>query len=384
MTARAAALVAALALGPITLAASGEDPARGKGLRLAKVASLDKPTFLGAPRGGGDLAYVTERAGKIVLLDGGREAGTFLDMRRWVGCCDVETGLFSVAFPRDYARSRRFYVYFTNRQDNIEVDEFRSSRKNPRRASAKTRRKVIEIPQDGGDFNHNGGQVAFGPDGLLYLATGDGGNFEEPSANAQRKGNLLGKLLRIDPTPKRRGGKRGYGIPGSNPLVGKAGRGEIYARGLRNPFRFSFDRGRVLIGDVGQDRREEVDVETVRSARGANFGWNVYEGTKRFSKGDIGRHAKPAFQYAHKGGACSIVGGYVVRDPKLTRLRGRYVYGDYCSGELRSLRVNGTRAGGDRSLGLGPRPGIVSFGLDARARLHVIELESGRISRLEG
>jgi glucose/arabinose dehydrogenase len=383
LTARWAAVVAAsVALGTIAPATSGEERPRAKGLRLATIANLDKPTFLGAPRGSGDLAYVTERAGKIVLLDGGREAGIFLDMRRWAGCCEVETGLFSVAFPRDYARSRRFYVYFTNRQDNIEVDEFRSSRKNPRRASARTRRKVIEIPQDGGNFNHNGGQVAFGPDGLLYLATGDGGNFEDPSANAQRKGNLLGKLLRIDPTPKRRGGKRGYGIPASNPLVGKAGRGEIYARGLRNPFRFSFDGGRVLIGDVGQDRREEVDVETVRSARGANFGWNVYEGTKRFSKGDIGRHAKPAFQYAHNGGACSIVGGYVMRDPSLKRLRGRYVYGDYCSGELRSLRVNGTRAGGDRSLGIGRRPGIVSFGLDARERLYVIELESGRVSRL--
>ena len=292
---------------------------------------------------------MTERAGKVVLLDGGKEAGTFLDARRWVGCCEVETGLFSIAFPPDYQRSRRFYVYFTNRRDNIEVDEFRSSRKNPRRASARTRRKVIEIPQTG-DVNHNGGQVAFGPDGLLYLATGDGGSFDDPSANAQRKGLLLGKLLRIDPTPKGKG-KRGYAIPRSNPLVGKPGRSEIYARGLRNPFRFSFDGNRILIGDVGQDRREEVDVETVRSARGANFGWNVYEGTKRFGKGDLRRHAKPAFQYPHVGGACSIVGGYVVRDPKLKRLRGRYVYGDYCSGELRSLRV----ARAARRRGPGPR-----------------------------
>lgn len=360
---------------------AGTSATRAKGLRLAPVTKVDQPTFLGAPEGAGDLAYVTERQGKVVLLDGGKEAGTFLDARRWVGCCEVETGLFSVAFPPDYERSRRFYVYFTNRQDNIEVDEFRSSRRNPRRASPRTRRKVIEIRQTG-DVNHNGGQVAFGPDGLLYLATGDGGSFDDPSGNAQRKGLLLGKLLRIDPTPRRAKGKRGYGIPSSNPLVGKAGRGEIYARGLRNPFRFAFDRGRILIGDVGQDRREEVDVETVRSARGANFGWNVYEGTKRFGGGDIKHHAKPAFEYPHNGGACSIVGGYVVRDPKLKRLRGSYVYGDYCSGELRSLRVRGTRAGRDRSLGVGRRPGVVSFGLDARRRIHVIELESGRISRL--
>ena len=378
-----AAALALIALGGASAAAPGGPPDadRAKGLRLTTVAKLDQPTFLGAPRGAGDLAYVTLRDGRIVLLDDGEEAGTFLDLRRWVGCCEVETGLFSVAFAPDYERSRRFYVYFTNRQDNIEVDEFRSSRRNPRRANPSTRRKVIEIPQDGGDFNHNGGQVAFGPDGLLYLATGDGGNFEEPSANGQRKGNLLGKLLRIDPTPKR-GGKRGYGIPPTNPLVGEPGRDEIYARGLRNPFRFSFDGGRILIGDVGQDRREEVDVETLRSARNANFGWNVYEGSKRFSGGNVARHAKPAFEYAHNGGACSIVGGYVVRDPKLKRLRGRYVYGDYCSGELRSLRVRGTRAGGSRSLGVGRRVGVVSFGVDARRRVHVIELEAGRVSRL--
>lgn len=376
------ALIGALATLGALLPEGGEVGAdraerRTAGLRLATVASFDDPTFLGAPDGAGDLSFVTERTGRIVLLDGGRKAGTFLDMRRWVGCCEVETGLFSVAFPDDYESSRRFYVYFTNRQDNIEVDEFRSSSNEPRQADPSTRRKIIEIPQSG-DVNHNGGQLAFGPDGLLYMATGDGGSFDAPTSNAQRKGNLLGKLLRIDPTPS---GRRPYAVPPSNPFAGRAGLDEIYARGLRNPFRFSFDGSRILVGDVGQDRREEVIVETLRSARGANFGWNVYEGSKRFSRGEVGRHAKPAFEYPHSGGACSIVGGYVVQDPALGRLRGRYVYGDYCSGELRSLRVRGTRAGDSRSLGLPDRPGIVSFGVDDRDRVYAIEL-SGRVSRI--
>jgi hypothetical protein len=133
---------------------------------------------------------------------------------------------------------------------------------------------------------------------------------------------------------------------------------------------------------VGQDRREEVDVERVRRARGANFGWSIWEGTKRFRKGHIAHHDKPVFQYGHTGTRCSIIGGYVVRDPKIKRLRGRYVYGDYCSGELRSLRLTRHGAKGDRSLGVGRRPGFTSFGSDGRHRLYVIELERGRVSRL--
>jgi glucose/arabinose dehydrogenase len=237
-------------------------------VRLNALASFDKPTFVSAPEGAGDLAFVVEREGKIRLLDGERKQGTFLDMKKWVGCCHVETGLFSVAFAPDYERTRRFYVYFTNRQDNIEIDEFKAQRGHPRKADRGSRRKLIEIKQTG-EVNHNGGTIAFGPDGYLYAATGDGGRFDNPSQNAQKKGSLLGKLLRIDP---RKGKRRPYRIPGSNPYAGTKGQNEIYARGLRNPFRFSFDGNRILIGDVGQSRREEVDVETTRQARGANFG----------------------------------------------------------------------------------------------------------------
>ena len=362
-------------------AASGEAPRHEKraGVKLNALASFDKPTFVAAPRGAGELAFVTEREGKIRLLEGERKQGTFLDMKRWVGCCRVETGLFSVAFPENYERTRRFYVYFTNRQDNIEIDEFKRSKNHPRKADRGSRRKLIEIKQSG-PVNHNGGTVAIGPDGLLYAATGDGGRFDEPSANGQKKGSLLGKLIRIDP---KKGKHRPYRIPPTNPYAKRKGQNEIYARGLRNPFRFSFDGNKVLIGDVGQNRREEVDIETVRKARGANFGWNVFEGTLRFRPGKIGHHDKPAHQYSHSGSNCSITGGVVMRDERLpSSVRGRYVYADYCSGAVRSFvpKLGGSRK--DSSLGVGDHNGIVAFGADARDRVYVVNL-NGQVSRID-
>lgn len=347
-------------------------------VRLNEVARFDKPTFVAAPEGPGDLAFVVEREGRIKLLEGDRKLGTFLNMKRWVGCCRIETGLFSIAFPSDYERTRRFYVYFTNKQENIEIDEFKRSKKDAREADRGSRRKLIEIKQTG-SVNHNGGTVAIGPDGLLYAATGDGGSFDDPSRNGQRKGSLLGKLLRIDP---RQGKRRPYGIPRSNPYVGEKGQNEIYARGLRNPFRFSFDGNRILIADVGQNRREEVNIERLSKARGANFGWPAFEGTRRFLAMKIGRHTEPAHQYSHAGGACSITGGNVIRDPRLGSLSGRYVYGDYCSGFIRAFipRARGARM--DSSLGVSA-DGVVGFGTDARDRTYVVELHSGQVSRLD-
>jgi glucose/arabinose dehydrogenase len=365
----------------VALAAAGpveKQDERRVTVRLNEVARFDKPTLVAAPDGAGDLAFVVEREGTIKLLEGERKRGTFLNMKRWVGCCRVETGLFSIAFPSNYERTRRFYVYFTNRQDNIEIDEFKRSKKHVRKADRGSRRKLIEIKQTG-TVNHNGGTVAFGPDGMLYAATGDGGRFDNPSPNAQRKGSLLGKLLRIDP---RKGKRRPYGIPRSNPYVGEKGQNEIYARGLRNPFRFSFDRNKILIADVGQNRREEVNIERTKKARGANFGWNLFEGTRRFRPGRIARHDRPAHQYSHAGGACSITGGNVIRDPRLGGLRGRYIYGDYCSGFIRTFipRAGGSRK--DNSLGVSAN-GLVGFGTDARDRIYVVELHSGQVSRID-
>jgi glucose/arabinose dehydrogenase len=378
------ALLAGIGLVAIASAArasAGPPDERGERrakVRLNELARFDKPTFVAAPEGAGEEAFVVEREGRIKLLEGERKRGTFLNMKRWVGCCRIETGLFSIAFPPDYERTRRFYVYFTNKQENIEIDEFKRSKNHARKADRGSRRKLIEAKHTG-PVNHNGGTVAIGPDGLLYAATGDGGRFDDPSANAQRKGSLLGKLLRIDP---RKGKRRPYRIPRSNPYVGKKGQNEIYARGLRNPFRFSFDGNRILIADVGQNRREEVDIERVKKARGANFGWPAFEGTLRFRPMKIGRHDKPAYQYPHDGGACSITGGNVIRDPRLGGLRGRYIYGDYCSGFIRTFipRPGGSRK--DNSLGVSAN-GVVGFGTDARDRTYVVELNSGQVSRID-
>jgi hypothetical protein len=210
---------------------------------------------------------------------------------------------------------------------------------------------------------------------MLYISTGDGGSFERISGNSQRKDSPFGKILRIDPTGGRH---RPYGIPRSNPYVGERGANEVFARGLRNPWRFSFDRRRIFIGDVGHDRRDEIDSERLGSLRGANFGWDVFEGTLRFQPGSIAHHDGPMHQYSIEGDRCSVTGGYVARDPRLGRLHGRYVYADYCSGEIRSLR----RGGGDDSrVDVPAQPGIVSFGEDGRERLYTVVLDSGIVRR---
>ena len=173
----------------VSAAGGAEDRAANKahhGVRLHALAQFNQPTFAAGPRKSNHLVFVTERQGRIRVLHDERKAGTFLDMRHWVGCCEVETGLFSITFPPDYNRTRKFYVYFTNKQRNIEIDQFKRSRKNPAKANRGSRRKIIEVNQTG-PVNHNGGTVAVGPNGLLYAATGDGGNFQNTSHAPQRK-----------------------------------------------------------------------------------------------------------------------------------------------------------------------------------------------------
>jgi glucose/arabinose dehydrogenase len=246
---------------------------------------------------------------------------------------------------------------------------------------------VIEIPHRE-NSNHNGGQIQFLGD-LLFIGTGDGGSGGDPPNNAQSRGSLLGKLLRIDPRPS---GGRPYSIPSSNPFVGPGGgRGEIYSLGLRNPFRFSFDRvtskrPRIAIGDVGQSRFEELNYTTVPRASGANFGWDAFEGFSRYrdensGTPDPGGTVKPILAYPHgRGGSCTIIGGVVVGDRRLPSLRGRYVYADLCEGRLRSLVPGLRRARGDRVLGLDVSTPS-SFGEDTRGRVYVASLE-GPVFRL--
>jgi glucose/arabinose dehydrogenase len=328
---------------------------------------------------------VVEQPGEIAVLRGGhRLPHPFLDIRELVGYDGAERGLLSVAFPPDYATSGRFYVYYNDRAGNIRVEELQ--RQSATRADPGARRLVIEIPHPT-NANHNGGQMQFLGD-LLYFGTGDGGSAGDPPNNAQNRDVLLGKLIRIDPRPS---GGMPYTIPSSNPFVDRPGRDEIYSYGLRNPFRFSFDtttagQPRIAIGDVGQNRFEELDYTTVAAASGANFGWDAFEGFAPYTEEnsgtpDPGRTTKPIFAYPHsRDGSCSIIGGYVVRDPRLRSLDGRYVYADLCEGQLRSLVPHLSTPSGDRKLGLAVES-PTSFGEDDAHRLYVCSL-SGPVYRL--
>ena len=354
-----------------------ERAAAADGVRLRKVGDFDSPVYVTSAPGARDLLFVVERGGRVIVLRDGRRAGTFLDISGLVSTAG-ERGLLSIAFAPDYERSRRLYAYYTDRDGTIRVDHFRRERGSAVRADRDSRRPIIAIPHPGAT-NHNGGTAAFGPDGNLYLATGDGGVRPE---NAQDGSSLLGKLLRIDPRPR---SARGYRIPKGNPFRGGGARPEIFALGLRNPFRFSFDRSRpvIAIGDVGAGSFEEVDYLRLRKARRANFGWPVFEGRSRVG-GELGpgRYRPPMHVYSHDGGGCSVTGGVTVRDRRLDALRGRYLYADLCVGELRSFRprLKGNRARSDRALGLGVQQ-PVGFGEDRAGRVYAVSL-GGAVFRL--
>ncbi|MGI9557779.1 MAG: PQQ-dependent sugar dehydrogenase, partial [Solirubrobacterales bacterium] len=370
--------------GGLELARAEVDAAAGDGrggVRLKRLGGFSSPTYVHGPRGAKGIVFVTEQEGKIKVIRDGKKRGTFLNISSKVSCCG-ERGLLSVAFPGNYRKKGRFYVYFTDNSGDLRIQEYKRRKGSNTRARRGSARNVLRIPHR--EFsNHNGGQLQFGPDGLLYIATGDGGGGGDPSGNAQRKTSLLGKLLRINPRP---GNGRAYRTPKDNPFAGEKGRNEIYARGLRNPYRFSFDRAkrRIIIGDVGQASREEVDFEKVGGARRANFGWNAFEGTTKFPGGAAApsRHDRPIHEYGHGGGRCSIIGGYVVRDKRLASLKGRYVYGDFCDGKIRSLIPSLGKARKDRTSGLSVS-GLSTFGEDTKARIYVASLTSGTVWRLE-
>jgi glucose/arabinose dehydrogenase len=356
------------------LVAPGHDRPGG-GLALRKVGDFEAPTYVAGAPGYPRLLFVVEQPGRIVVLKGGKPLSRpFLDIRDRVSY-EGERGLLSVAFPPDYQSSGSFYVYYVDKGGSIRIDEYH--RASPTRAAPGSRRSVIRIPHPV-NANHNGGQMQFlGED--LYFGTGDGGGAGDPPDNAQNKKVLLGKLLRIDPRPAN--GKP-YSVPPSNPFVGAPGRDEIYSYGLRNPFRFSFDsvsdpqEPRVAIGDVGQNRFEEIDYTTVAAARGANFGWDALEGQVPYEEEDSGTPdpggtTKPILAYPHsRGGSCSVIGGYVVGDHSLPSLYGRYVYADFCEGRLRALTPHLHRAAGDHKLGL-TVASPTSFGEDDAHHLYV-------------
>ncbi len=323
---------ALIAIAAAAVAATALAAPAGAKVGLKKIGNFKAPVYVDQAPGTKGL-LVVEQPGRIVaVVKGKKRRRPFLDIRGLV-MGGGEEGLLSVAFPPDYAQSGLFYVYYTDKSGDNNVAEFRAASKF--RADPASRRIVLNIPHPGAS-NHNGGQIEFGPDGFLYIAPGDGGGAGDTDNSAQTTENLLGKLLRIDP---RRNGSAPYTTPMSNPFASGPGRDEIYSIGLRNPFRFSFNGDTILIGDVGQDRFEEIDHETVANTNGANFGWNDFEGFASF-QGAIppgpSRHDAPIHAYP-TGGRCSVIGGYVVRNRKLRGLLGRYIYGDFCDGRIRSL-----------------------------------------------
>ncbi|HKJ35557.1 MAG TPA: PQQ-dependent sugar dehydrogenase [Solirubrobacterales bacterium] len=357
--------------------AAGDDGGPRSGLALKKLAQVDQPTHIAQPPGMGKLLLVTEKRGVVRVLENDRLLKRrFLDIRKFVASDDNERGLASIAFPPGYRKSRRFYVAYTGENGGaLRVEEFRAKRKDPTRARRGTRRTVLEIPQPAPI--HNGGQIAFGPDGRLYVGAGDGGPSYDPDNTAQKRKTLLGSIMRIE--PRRVGKGKPYGIPKGNPFRGRGGKNEIFAYGLRNPWRFSFDRktGALIIGDVGQDQIEEIDYVRPKRARGANFGWSGWEGTRPFKENQQrGEAVFPIHEYTHEN-RCSVTGGHVVRTPELPSLRGRYLYGDFCDGELRSLvPPSDGSSKDDRREGL-QVDALVSFGEDDEGRIYVVSLAGG-------
>jgi glucose/arabinose dehydrogenase len=362
-------------------------PSAARGVRLLGLGRFDAPVYVTAPPGDTRRVFVVEQGGTIrVVRAGKRLSRPFLDLRSKV-TSGGEQGLLSLAFAPDYARTRRFYVNYTDRAGTQSVVEYRRSKAGRDRALASSARLVLQY--DGVEPNHNGGLVAFGPDRLLYIGTGDGGGANDQHGargNAQDLGSLLGKILRIDP---RRSGSRRYTVPPSNPFVGQSGAAaEIYSYGLRNPWRFSFDRatGDLAIADVGQGETEEVDFATNGAAKGANYGWRPFEGRRRtpgIAGGESAPNAvAPVIELSHDDGNCSITGGYVVRDKGLPALDGRYVYGDFCKGQLRSAKLAAGAASDDAAIpGVATVDQLSSFGEDARGRVYVTSL-SGPVYRL--
>lgn len=340
------------------------------------VDGLEDPLYVTHAGDGSGRLYVLEQPGRVRVLEGGRLLETpFLDLTDRVLSRGNEQGLLGLAFAPDFAESGIFYVHYTGRPDGRTVlARYRLREGDPYRGDPDSEEVLLSLEQP--YANHNGGALLFGPDGYLYLALGDGGSAGDPENRAQNRESLLGKILRLDvsqPGP--------YHVPPDNPFVGRAGRDEIWAYGLRNPWRISFDRatGDLYIADVGQNAIEEVNFQPAGSPGGANYGWRVYEGSRRYAQGEAPGAVFPVAEYTHAEGGCSITGGYVYRGKAIPDLVGTYLYGDYCTGYIWGL----TRQDGEwRSVRLlDSDANITSFGEDEEGELYVVD-RRGAIYRI--
>lgn len=346
-------------------------------VHFSKVANIPGIVTITAPNDGSGRLFLVQQNGQIRILTGGQLLGKpFLSVPGLISCCG-ERGLLGLAFHPDYKTNGFFFIYYTNKDGSIVIARYRVSSTNRNVANAQSALKILTIPHP--NFgNHNGGQLQFGPDGYLYIGTGDGGSGGDPSNNAQNKQVLLGKLLRIDVnngTP--------YRIPQDNPFAGASNaRQEIWAFGLRNPWRFSFDRltGDLFIGDVGQDSFEEVDFQPRASRGGENYGWRLMEGKHCYnpsSNCNPGGLKMPILEYSHGSNEenCSITGGYRYRGSRIPPLRGAYIFGDFCSGRIfRARLANGRWAAVQLAA---TSFNLSTFGEDAAGELYLADLSSG-------
>jgi glucose/arabinose dehydrogenase len=362
---------------------AGPPPATSNSLRLQTVtAVLSSPVFLTAPTGDVGRLFIVEQGGLIRILnslDGTPRATPFLDVAGLI-VTGGEQGLLGMAFDPNYAGNGRFYIYYTNTAGDIVIARYGvSSNPDIANAGAQAILKTIAHPTN---QNHNGGMLAFGPDGCLYAGIGDGGGRGDPNGNAQNTNSLLGKILRLDP-------ETGSACGTDNPFAnGTGGAPEVWSFGLRNPWRFSFDRstGVLYIGDVGQDQREEVDaVVGPNAGQGVNFGWNIMEGFACFnppSGCNSSGLTPPILDYSHDAGACSVTGGYIYRGTLNPAVNGSYFYADYCAGFVRSFQLQGGRPSSQNTWPLlSPGGQITSFGEDARGELYILT-QTGGLSRI--
>ena len=334
---------------------------------------LSDPLDLQAAPGDRSRVFVVEQGGRIrIIRDGTLQGGSFLDIGSRISS-GGERGLLGLAFHPRYPENGRFFVNYTDRAGDTHIAEFRVS-SNPDQADAGSERMLLFVPQP--FANHNGGGLAFGNDGRLYIALGDGGAGGDPFGNGQNLGSHLGKILRIDVD-----GAQPYAIPADNPFRATAGaRPEIWAFGLRNPWRIAFDRatGDLYIGDVGQNAVEEIDVGLVSRRGGENYGWNVTEGSLCYAPAtgcNRTGQTPPVLEYSHSEG-CSVTGGFVYRGCRLPGYHGTYFYADFCSGLIRSFRLENGRAVEARdwkaALGRGVND-IVSFGVDGDGEGYIVD-----------
>jgi glucose/arabinose dehydrogenase len=348
-------------------ATSGAVPFSSVRIGLQRIATLDQPIAMAVRRGDPTL-YVAEKTGQVVAIRPGSFDSIVLNLSGRVSQ-GGEQGLLGIAFSPD---GRYLYADFTDTAGNTHVTQwvFFGGRADP-----SSERTILFVRQP--YANHNGGQIAFGPDGDLYVGLGDGGSEGDPQGNGQNLDTLLGKILRVRPTPK---GPRPYVVPADNPFVGRAGAlPEIWAYGLRNPWRFSFDlkTGDLWIGDVGQNTWEEVDMQPARSHGGQNYGWNLTEGDHPYNGATPPANwTRPVFEYSHAHGGCAIIGGYVYRGRAIPGLDGVYLFSDNCLGGIAALHVVHDKVVGER--GLGQHVDSPSaFGQDGSGNLYVLSLAGG-------